>query len=507
MADQARGTSYRLTNQDASFLYQESAVTQMHGAAIFFLKGKLEFDKLFQHFQERLHVSPRFRQRLLFPPYNIAHPTLEDDPDFKLENHVQHRELSKRVSETEAINEILRFNNSRLLDRTRPLWCVTLFSGLAERSLILWEMHHAIVDGVSGFDLMNKTMDFTPRPARVEAPAEPWRPAKLPTPSEAYVRAIRDLMVEQIDTASRNARESMGDPMGAIQRAQSALDAFYRVMNENASTVAVATPWNSGAVTEERIAAWLKLPFAEFRAIRSAFGGTINDIVLTILGEGAARYLKHHGWPTEGKLRIGCPVNVRRPGEEIKLENRVSIMMPMTPAKPMNVVERLQSITAETKRIKDSGIPYAIEQMMSTNTVQPAILAALGHVGAQQAEGAAQFVKDTKTRPNPAGPNAPVTGINFMATNVPGPQTAWYLAGFEITDWVCAVPLAGNLGLGVVITSYNQQIFISLVAEPRLLPDIERMKSFVQEAFNELRQQLPQEVSRSRTDRSHAAAV
>ena len=161
-----RGTSYRLTNLDACFLYQESGVSQMLGRLIFFLKGELSFDKLFHHIEGRLHVAPRYRQRLLFPPFNLAHPTLEDDPDFKLENHVRRERLAEGISEADAVKEVLVYNNSRLLDRTRPLWCLTLFEGLPGRSLVLWEMHHAIVDGVSGFDLLNKTMDSPPTQRR-----------------------------------------------------------------------------------------------------------------------------------------------------------------------------------------------------------------------------------------------------------------------------------------------------------------------------------------------------
>jgi hypothetical protein len=89
----------------------------MHGALILFLKGELAFEKLFQHMKGRLHVSPRLRQRLVFPPFNVAHPTLEDDPDFKLENHVQQRDLPPSLDEAAAVNEILRYNNRRLLDR------------------------------------------------------------------------------------------------------------------------------------------------------------------------------------------------------------------------------------------------------------------------------------------------------------------------------------------------------------------------------------------------------
>jgi diacylglycerol O-acyltransferase len=496
--------TYRLTDHDASFLYQEYAVSQMHGGMIFFLKGELPFDKLFHHINGRLHVTPRFRQRLVFPPFNAAHPTLEDDPDFKLENHVQRRELPADLDEAGAVHEILRYNNSRLLDRTRPLWCLTLFEGLRGRSMVLWEMHHAIVDGVSGFDLLNKTMDFTPHPTPAE-PAPPWNPAPLTSPQEAYARAVRDNVVHQIDVATNSAQEFIRDPLGAVQRALGAPTDRNRLMGDSGQTMAVATPWNAGVVTEARTAAWLNLPFAEFRAMRAAFGGTINDLVLTVLGEGAARYLKAQGWPTDGQLRIGCPVNVRRPGEEITLENRVSIMMPMTPARPMDIVERLQAMVVETRRIKDSGAPQAIEQMMSSSSVPAVLLAAMGQAGAQQLASAAQWLRATNWKPSPTGPNVPVTGINFMATNMPGPQAPWYLAGCEIAEWVAAVSLAGNLGLGVVITSYNQRLFITLVAEPRLLPDVDRLKEFTQEAFEELRERVPRGV-RDLQGRALAAA-
>jgi diacylglycerol O-acyltransferase / wax synthase len=485
--------SYRLTNLDASFLYQESNVSQMHGGMIFFLRGELPFQKFFTHLRGRLHITRRYRQRLVFPLFNLAHPTLEDDPDFKLENHVQRRQLPAGVSEVDAVHEIIRYNNSRILDRSRPLWCMTLFEGMPGRSMVLFEMHHALVDGVSGFDLMNRLMDFTsnpPNPPPVEAPADERPAASLPSTSETYLRAMRDLIVEQLDTVTRNTMAFMRDPMAAV-RQQQELASAMRLLAETMQRPAIATPWNSGIVTEERSEAWMKFPFDDFRAMRNAFGGTINDIVLTLLSEGCARYLKEHGWPTDGNFRIGCPVNVRRPGEQVTLENRVSIMMPMMPARPMDLIERLELIRAETKRIKDGGLPYVVEQMTSSNALPPAITAAMGRLAAQQMEASVQLIKATNWKPSPSGPYIPVTGINFMATNVPGPQTPWYLAGHEVTEWVCAIPLAGNLGLGVVITSYNQQLFISLTAEPRLLPDVDRLKDLIVESFEEMRKRLP----------------
>jgi diacylglycerol O-acyltransferase len=498
--------SYRLTNLDASFLYQESAISQMHGGMILFLRGELSFEKFFGHIQGRLHITPRYRQRLVFPPLNLAHPTLEDDPAFKLENHVQRRELVEGISEAGAVDEIVRYNNSRVLDRSRPLWCMTLFEGMPGRSLVLFEMHHCLVDGVSGFDMFNRLMDFSPNPEPVAAPpVEVKPPPSLPSTGETFVRALRDLIVEQVDSAARAALQFMRDPMGGIRQAQE-LSNPIRVLSDSMQRPAVATPWNTGVVTQERSVAWLKFPFDDFREMRNAFGGTINDLVLTLLSEAAARYLKDHGWPTDGNLRIGCPVNVRRPGEQITLENRVSILLPKMPARPMDVIERLQSIVAETKRQKEAGLPYLVEQMTNASVLPPALAAALGRVAAQQMEASAQFIKSTNWKPSPRGPYVPVTGINFMATNVPGPQAPWYLAGHEVTEWVCAIPLAGNLGLGAVITSYNQQLFISLTAEPRLLPDVDRLRDFVQDTFEEMRKRLPKDAPANQRELAAAAA-
>jgi WS/DGAT/MGAT family acyltransferase len=483
--------SYRLTNLDASFLYQESAISQMHGGLILFLRGELPFERFLSHVEGRLHITPRYRQRLVFPLFNLAHPTLEDDPAFKLENHVQRRRLPEGISEAGAVDEIVRYNNSRMLDRSRPLWCMTLFEGMPGRSLVLFEMHHCLVDGVSGFEMFNRLMDFTPNPELAEAASVDFKPAaSLPGIGETYVRALRDLIVEQLDSAASAASGFIRDPMGGIRQAQELFNSM-RVLTESIQRPAVATPWNTGVVTQERRVAWLKFPFDDFRAMRNSFGGTINDLVLTLLSEAAGRYLKHHGWPTDGNLRIGCPVNVRRPGEQITLENRVSILLPMMPARPMDITERLQLIVAETKRQKEAGLPFIVEQMTNANVLPPALAAAMGRAAAQQMEASVQFIRAIDWKPSPRGPYVPVTGINCMATNVPGPQAPWYLAGHEVTEWVCAIPLAGNLGLGAVITSYNQQLFISLTAERRLLPDVDRLRDFVEDTFEELRKRLP----------------
>ena len=487
MPDNGPAGVRRLSNLDASFLFIESRVSPMHGGPIFVLNGELSFDRLFRHMEERLHIAPRFRQRLVFPPFNLAHPAFVDDPDFKLENHVQRRSLPAGITEADALKEIVRFHFGRVMDRSRPLWDLFLFEGLPGRSLCVWSTHHALVDGVSLFDLFNKTLDFTPHPPPVEAPAEAWRPSASLSDTESFLTALRDSTIQQLDTMLRTLQDWILEPRRGIEQFRTMTRAL-QVMSGTVQVPIAATPWNAGICSGTPQVAWLKLPLGDFRAIRANFQGTINDIVLTILGEAATRYLKHHGWPIQGNLRIGCPVNVRRPEEQVVLENRVSIMMPMTPAQPMEPMERLKLLAAETKRIKDSGAPYLMDRMTSLNdSVPPALLAGLSQIGTVSQEAIARLLNAINWRPTPAGPALPASGINFMASNVPGPQTTWYLAGHEVTDFLPMIMLAGQLGYGVAITSYNNNMYIGMTADSRMMPDVDLMKSFAQEAFDELK--------------------
>ncbi|MBV8359895.1 MAG: wax ester/triacylglycerol synthase family O-acyltransferase [Deltaproteobacteria bacterium] len=502
----ARNGKRRLSLLDASFLYAESMVAPTHGGAIFVLEGELPYDQVLTHMRQRLHLSPRFRQRLVFAPFNLAHPTLEDDPDFKLENHVRHQQLPSGISEADAVQEIVRQHFGRVMDRTRPLWDVILFEGVPGRSLLVWAMHHALVDGVSGFEMLNGLMDFTPNPPPSAAVPEPREPAHLPSMPESFVSAAHDLAVEQIDQVFDAIQEFMRDPTSLSQQVETLL-AATRLIGE-VSQPPVATPWNGGITIGERHLAHLKTPFAGYRAIRAAFGGTINDIVLAVLGEGAARYLKHHGWPTDGILRFGCPVNVRRPGEEIVLENRVSAMMPSTPAAPLDMVKRLKSISEQTARLKQSGAAYTMERMMSlAAAIPPALLGVVSALGAISTQFMAGIYRISNWRPTPSGFATPAAGISFVATNVPGPQTPWYFAGHKVTDMFGLLPLPSNIGYGVGISSYDEHIIFSMMADALMIPDVDQMKVFVQEAFDDLIHRVPVNIDRQSVSATRAEAA
>ncbi len=247
-----------------------------------------------------------------------------------------------------------------------------------------------------------------------------------------------------------------------------------------------ATPWNGSFVSQERTLAWLRTSFADIREIRTAFGGTMNDVVLTMLSEGAARYLRYHRIRPGAPLRIGCPVNVRRDHENGALGNRVSMMFPELPAEPMDPVARLKLVTAETQRIKEAGEPQALERLMSyCESASPAIVATLAGMATTAMDAAALLQRYI---PAWARPAALAPGINFIATNVPGSQVPLYLAGHRMVDYVGLLPLGANLGFGVPIISYNQNLYFTMMAEPKLMPDPDLMRSLVEQVFEELKQ-------------------
>ena len=475
--------SHRLTGQDASFIYGESRNGPLHVGSFSFFEDQITYPELIRHFESKLHLVPRYRQRLVPVPFNLNHATFEDAPDFKIENHVKFHQLPADTSEAQLIEAGLAVFR-KPLDRKRPLWEVHLFNGLkGNRSVIMWSIHHCLVDGVSGMELLNVVMDFRPDPPATESNVEPWSPKPLPGPLRQMIGATLDRAQEQVDSM-RRLSQAASNFRSSVKELGSDAGTLARLAGQMMRPIA-ATPWNAGLVSQERTLAWLRTSFADFRAIRAAFGGTINDVVLTMLSEGAARYLRDHGGQPGAPLRIGCPVNVRRDDESGSLGNRVSMMFPELPAEPMDPVARLKLATAETQRIKEAGEPQALERLMSNGaSASPPFVAMLAGIATTAMDTAVSL---QRILPSWARPAAQPLGINFIATNVPGSQVPLYLAGHRMVDYIGLLPLGGNLGFGVPIVGYNQALYFTMMAEPNLMPDPDRMKSLVEEVFEELK--------------------
>jgi len=475
----------RLSTQDASFLYNETANGPLHIGILETFDGEIEPERLIEHFARRAHLLPRFRQRVVFAPFNLAHATLEDDPDFALGNHIRHHVLRRRFSDAEMTGAAILLNET-MLDRNRPLWELHLLEGIeGGRSALLWKIHHSIVDGVSALQVISAAMDLRPDAPAPLPEAPPWSPQKLPDTSKSLLDAASALVRSRLDEMSEAGR-LLSSPAYLAERS-AAMAAAARQMLQMMSRPIVAAPWNAGLVSHARSLAYLVLSFGDLRAIRGSLGGTVNDVVLAILSEGAARYLKHHKVASQGfPLRIGCPVNVRRESESGAMGNRVSMMFPELGAAPMDPIERYQSVVRETERIKAAREPQGMDLLAATADAVAPSLQELSSRMAATALDAATRLSELSGGIARMIEGTPM-GINFIATNVPGPQVPLYLAGQRMRDFIGLVPLAGTLGFGVAIVSYNQRLFFGLMAEPRMMPDVEFMKSCIADSFEELK--------------------
>ena len=370
---EASKLSRRLSTQDASFLYNETPNGPLHIGMLQTFEGEIDFDRLTEHFARRIHLLPRFRQRVVFAPFNLAHATLEDDPEFALSDHLKHHRLPRGSSDAEMAAAAMRANEPAL-DRSRPLWELHLFQGLeGGRSALLWKIHHCIVDGVSALQLIATAMDLKPDASPPPPEERPWAPAKLPDRSKSLLDAALALVQSRLDEVHEAGR-LLSSPADLAERSAAMANAATQMIQMMSRPI-VAAPWNQGLVSRARSVAWLGVSFGDLRAIRGALGGTVNDVVLTILSEGAARYLKYHEVATDGlPLRIGCPVNVRRQNEAGAMGNRVSMMFPELAATPTDPIERYRAVVQETERIKAAREPQGMELLTATaDSVAPGL--------------------------------------------------------------------------------------------------------------------------------------
>ena len=471
----------RLTQADASFIYTESASGPMHISSVYILDGELDFNKLVTRFEKRMHLVPAYRKKLMQVPFSLAHPVWVDDPDFDLNNHLIHHEMPEGTPLEEAMDTAVELNEA-ILDRSRPLWKFVMISGVPGNTLLLQETHHAMIDGASGIELTMILYDIDPNAGEPVPPNEPWEPEPIPNMGSLVRDAMQDNMREISEKSPVQLMSSMSRNVRQLTKAT-------EVMAKFAMQPAITAPFNAGPVGPRRKIGWLKKPFGEIREIRRHLGGTINDVVLVVVTEAVARYLDSHNERTEGQfLRVMCPVNVRTEDQKGALGNQVSAIFPRLPASPLNPLERLHLVIAETERIKREEEAQALTVSQESMPFLPPIgLAATQLVGtAMDPTALAARLPQPVMPALPGGIRPPNPGVNFVCTNVPGVQVPQYMCGLEVTDTVGLLVLTGNVGFSITILSYNKQLFFSFICEPRLLPDIEVIVDNADDVFGEL---------------------
>jgi WS/DGAT/MGAT family acyltransferase len=366
-----------------------------------------------------------------------------------------------------------------LLDRDKPLWKVILVEGATDRTVLLSLGHHAMVDGASGVDISLVLFDLQREGAQYPAAEGPWQPAPMPGGGELLSEALSEGI-------GRMAPTSFLPPVAA-PRHQPLFARAASVMQRMLTLPAMTAPWNAGLVGPKRRLIHTRYDMGAFRDIRRPFGGTINDVVLAVVSEAAARYLESHDEPIANQfLRIMCPVNVRREDEAGALGNRVSAIFPRLSAEPMEIVARLRYVQGETTLIKSNQEAQALELVSESGPRLPPVLMLPTLLVGTPFDPTALAARLPAPVAPKTGYRPPLIGFNFTCTNVPGVQTAQYIAGHEILDMYGLLMLSGNLGFGIVVCSYNRRLYLNLTCDPRLMPVPERMLGRLDDAVEEL---------------------
>jgi WS/DGAT/MGAT family acyltransferase len=438
----------RLSAIDASFLAQERANSHMHVGAVLIFDGPAPaYDDFLTHIRSRLHLVPRYRQKLAFPPLETGRPVWVDDPTFNLSYHVRHTALPQPGSEEQLLALAARIHSQRL-DRAKPLWETWLVQGLeGDRFALISKSHHALVDGISGVDLMTVLFDSSPEPVVAPHEGEPWVAAPEPSAAALAARGVRGLARLPFDLAGR-ALAAATHPGQALDDAREALEGVGEVAWA-ALNPAPSTPLNVPIGPHRRLA-FVRNDLADFKLVKHALGGTVNDVVLAVVAGGLRTWLRSRGVRTEGlELRALVPVSIRSGDQRNDLGNRIVAMRGPLPVYVEDPVARLRVVREAMGELKESKQAVGAELITGLESFAPPTILAQ----------ASRLQFSTRL-------------FNLLVTNVPGPQFPLYVLGRELCDLFPIAFLPENQSLAVAIMSYNGSIDFGLLGDYDAMPDI-----------------------------------
>jgi WS/DGAT/MGAT family acyltransferase len=434
----------------------------MHiGALLLFEGPPPAFRDFANHIRGRLHLVPRYRQKLAVPPLETGRPLWVDDPNFNLEYHVRHTALPAPGSEAQLRALAARIHSQRL-DRTKPLWECWLVQGLdGGRFALISKTHHALVDGIAGVDLVTVLFDAEPVPQPIPHEGVPWAPQREPSAAALALRGVNGLARLPFSVAGR--------ALGAARRPTASLSAAREAV-EGRGEVAWAglnpappTPLNV-AIGPHRRLALVRSDLADFKLVKDAFGGTVNDVVLSVVAGGLRRWLQSRGVRSEGlELRALVPVSIRAADEHGTMGNRLAAMRGPLPVYVADPVARLRVVRQAMDGLKESKQAVGAEVLAGVQELAPpTILAQASRI------------------------NFSTRLFNLLVTNIPGPQFPLYVLGRELLDIFPVAFLPRDHALAVAIMSYNGGIDFGLLGDFDAMPDLDEFAGYLDAAREEL---------------------
>ncbi len=464
----AEPTHERLSFLDTSFLALESPETHMHvGSVMIFDSGSLIKDdggldvaKIRDYINGRIHMVPRYRQKLAWIPLE-HYPVWVDDPDFSIEYHVRHTALP-RPGTTEQLRQLASRLISRSLDRNKPMWEIWIAEGLEEGKFgLISKIHHSMIDGVSGVDLMAMLVNLAPDTTVLDP--TPWTPRIPASGAALFVGDVARRTRAALDAAKGvgNVKERAAGIASSLSGKAKAAQAS---IGSGWLTPSSKTPLNEKIGPNRRFA-WTHTDLSDVKSIRKAFGATVNDVLLAITAGAVKSFLEEERSfdTSELAFRAMNPVSVRTKSQSGTLGNQVAMWLVHLHLEEPDAVKRLALISAETMNLKKTNQAEGASALVAASSGTPQVLLALGLKAAAE------------RRP-----------FNMTVTNVPGPPVPLYLLDAPMQATYPIFPLWQHHGIGVALFSYLGSVAWGIVADWDLVPDIEAFTEHVDRAAAEL---------------------
>jgi len=452
----------RLTAIDAGFLHNEGSSSHMHIGAVIIAEGPPPpHADLLDGIRSRLHLVPRYRQKLAMAPARSGRPMWVDDPSFRLEYHVRQSALPRPGSEEQLLRTAARIFSQRL-DRSKPLWELWVVEGLEDGSFaLISKSHHALIDGVSGVDLAQVLFDLEPEPAEPDHPDEAWQPTPVPNPAElvgaGMAGAVRASLKMTAGTLG-----AMADPRRALKEARGAAEGLGELAWATLNP-APSTPLNQPIGPHRRFVG-VRQDLADLKTIKDAFGGTVNDVILTVVSGALRGWLRSRGVRTQGlELRALVPVSIRVSDGANTLGNRIAAMRGPLPVYIEDPLLRLRTVSAAMRDLKDSKQALGAEMISNVQSFAPPTILAQ----------AARINFSTRL-------------FNLIVTNIPGPQFPLYVQGRRMLDVFPVAFLPRDHGLAIAIMSYDGRINFGLLGDYDAMAELATIGEGIEASVAEL---------------------